>query len=131
MESFNDALVACVKALGGSKVVGPMLYPEKMVDAAQRALLDALNPERPNRLAAEQVLLIMRKARQAGFHDAADWMLRDLGYQPPVPAAPKDEMADLMRSFIEATKRQEETAANLQKMQSAMQVLLTGHREAA
>ena len=38
MDSMNDALIALVKALGGSKVVGPMLWPEKMADAAQRVL---------------------------------------------------------------------------------------------
>lgn len=131
MESFNDALIGCVKVLGGSKVVGPMLYPEKLVDAAQRTLLDALNPERPNRLAPEQVLLILRKARQAGYHEAANWLLHDLGYQPPVPAAPKDEMADLMRTFIEATKRQEETAASLQRVQEAMRSMLGAQRDVA
>lgn len=116
MESFNDALVACVKALGGSKVVGPMLYPEKMVDAAQRCLLDALNPERPNRLAPEQVLLIMRKARQAGFHEAAEWLMHYLGYAAPVPLAPVDERAELQRQFIAATENMAAMMARLQAL---------------
>ena len=102
MESINDALIACVKALGGSKVVGPMLWPEKPLDAAQRCLLDCLNPERPNKLAPEQVTLLLRKARQAGYHEAAEWMMADIGYSPPVPIAPKDELAELQRRFIEA-----------------------------
>lgn len=41
-ESVNDALIGAVKALGGSKQVGPLLWPEKAPDAAERlALLDA------------------------------------------------------------------------------------------
>ena len=39
MESLNQALVECVKAAGGSAIVGPKLWPEKMKDAAQRLLL--------------------------------------------------------------------------------------------
>ncbi len=102
MESINDALIACVKALGGSKVVGPMLWPEKPSDAAQRCLLDCLNQDRQARLSPEQIALLLRKARQAGYHEAAEWLMADIGYAPPVPIAPKDELAELQRRFIEA-----------------------------
>ena len=48
--SLTLALVEAVKALGGSKVVGCKLWPEKAPDAAQRLLLDCLNDDRhPNR----------------------------------------------------------------------------------
>ena len=104
MESINDALIACVKSLGGSKVVGPMLWPEKPQDGAQRCLLDCLNPERPNKLAPEQVTLLLRKCRQLGYHDAAAWLNADIGYAPPVPIAPADETAELMRQFTEAVR---------------------------
>lgn len=124
MESINDALIECVKALGGSKQVGPMLWPEKTPDAAQRTLLDALNPDRPNRLAPEQVLLLLRKARAAAAHEALEWILADLGYAAPIPIEPVDELAQLQREFIQATqllgqdlRRMEELQARIAQQQ--------------
>lgn len=114
MDSMNDALIALVKALGGSKVVGPMLWPEKMADAAQRLLLDCLNPERPAHLTPEQMVLLLRKARQAGHHEALGWLMADLGYAAPVALAPRDEAAELQRQFILAT---EQMAAMMNRMQ--------------
>ena len=115
MDSFNDCLVEAVKALGGSKVVGPMLWPEKMVDAAQRHLLDCLNPERPAHLTPEQAILVMAKARAAGNHQLAGWLMDHLGYAAPVPVEPKDELADLLRQYTEATKAHAETAARIEQ----------------
>ncbi len=118
MESLNDALIALVKALGGSKVVGPMLWPEKMVDAAQRALLDCLNPDRPNRLTPEQVALLLRKGRQIGYHDSAAWLMDYLGYADPVPLAPKEEAAELQRQFIAATQNMAVMLERIQQLQA-------------
>jgi hypothetical protein len=52
-ESFNDALIECVKAAGGSKAVGVALWPAMGVEAAQRRLLACLNPERNEKLGPE------------------------------------------------------------------------------
>lgn len=104
MESLNDALIQAVRAIGGSKVVGPMLWPEKMADAAQRALLDCLNPDRPNRLSPEQVALVLKRARQVGYHEATAWLMQHLGYADPVPICPKDEEAELTRQLVQATE---------------------------
>lgn len=115
MESLNDALVACIKAAGGSKVVGPKLWPEKGIDAAQRQLLDCLNEERPAKLAPEQVLLVLRLARAVGCHDGVDFILSDLGYAPTKPVEPRDELADLQRAFIESVKLQESIAERMER----------------
>ena len=103
MEDFNDALIASIKALGGSKVVGPLLWPEHSIAAAQRTLLDALNPDRPTKLSPEQVVLILSKARALGDHSTMAWLCEKIGYAPPVPMAQEDEAAELQRSFIAAT----------------------------
>ena len=108
-ESLNNALIACVKAAGGSSRVGPKLFPEKLADAAQRALLDHLNPERPAKLSPEQVLLIMRLARERGCHDGINYIADQLGYAEPTPIEPKDELADLIRQYI--AKKDEGTKA--------------------
>ena len=131
MESINDALIAAVKALGGSKVVGPMLWPEKMADAAQRHLLDCLNPERPAHLTPEQFQLVLRKSRQAGYHDAMDWLLQELGYQPPVPMEPRDENAELQRQFIAATSQMNELMQRMERLQADQRGLVAVRRAAA
>lgn len=105
MEGLNQALIECVKAAGGSAIVGRKLFPEKQPDAAQRALLDCLNEDRPAKLSPEQVLLILRLARERGHHGGVAFILADLGYAPTAPIEPKDESAELQRQFVEASNR--------------------------
>ena len=118
-ESVNDALIEAVKALGGAKCVGAMLWPEKAPDVAQRLLLDCLNPERPARLTPDQLLYLLRLARQRGYHDALGWILDSLGYQPTTPRAPVDEAAELQRQFVEATRIMSGIADRLARLQPA------------
>lgn len=104
MESLNDALIAAVKAIGGSKKVGPLLWPEKAPEAAQRALLDCLNDDRPAHLTPDQAMLIFKLARDKGYHTAIDYVLESLGYAAAVPIEPKDEAGDLMRQVVETQR---------------------------
>lgn len=115
MESMNDMLIECVKALGGSKQVGPLLWPEKAPDAAQRLLLACLNDDRSERLSPDQVLLILRMARKAGFHAGMQFLCGELGYAEPQPVEPRDEMADLMRDFNAAVALQGQIAERMEK----------------
>ena len=121
--SFNDALVAAVKALGGSKVVGALLWPEKAPDAAQRLLLDCLNDDRPAHLTPDHVRLILRLARQRGHHDAVAWLLADLGYAPPQPVEPRDEVAELQRQFIEASRAMQQLSGRIERLNTAPAVV--------
>jgi len=116
MDSFNEVLDELVKVLGGAKDVGCLLWPEMDAQAAQRKLLDCLNPERSARLTPEQAVFLMRKARQAGCHAGAEWLMAHLGYAAPVPLEPQDEIARLQREFITATQ-------GLQAMVDRMQTL--------
>lgn len=117
--SWTLALVEAVKALGGSKVVAGRLWPEKSIEAAQRLLLDCLNDDRPAHLTPDHVMLILRMARQAGHHGAAGWMLAELGYAPPVPVEPRDEVAELQREFIAATRQLAMMAGRIEQLQAA------------
>lgn len=118
-ESINDALIECVKACGGSKVVGLALWPAKGVEAAQRTLLACLNPDRQEKLGPDEVLHILRMARERGCHVGMQYIAASLGYAEPVPVDPKDELAELLRQSIEATRethrRQERIERLLQK----------------
>lgn len=114
-ETCTLALIECVKAAGGSKVVGAKLFPDKMTDQAQKHLLNCLNDDRPERLTPDQVLFVAKLARQAGCHAYAEHVADVLGYADPQPVEPRDELAELQRQWIEATRLQ---AAMLERMEA-------------
>jgi hypothetical protein len=114
--TFNSALVDCVKACGGSVKVGPRLWPEMLDKAAQTKLLDCLNEDRPAKLSPEQVIFIMRIAREKGCHLGMDFIAAELGYAPPVPVDPRDEKAELQRQFIESTQKLAAMAARIESL---------------
>lgn len=101
IESITEALIACIKACGGSKQVGPLLWPEKTPDAAQRLLLDCLNDDRPARLTPEQVVLVLRMARDRGCHVGMQYLAAALSYAEPQPIEPRDEADQLRREVLE------------------------------
>lgn len=98
-ENVNDALRACVMALGGPKKVGAQMRADKGAEGAGRWLDDCLNLGRPEKLGPEQVLWLLSAAREAGFHDAMRWLAGAAGYQPPLPQDPTTELADLTRQM--------------------------------
>lgn len=125
MDTLNDALISCIKAAGGSKQVGPVLWPEKAPDAAQRMLLDCLNEDRPAKLSPEQVLLVLRLARAKGCHDGINFIAADLGYGTPVPMEPRDEVADLMRAFNDSVAQQASLAERIEKAANRLNMRAT------
>jgi len=102
IDSINSMLVACVKALGGSKKVASVMWPEKPINDAQKLLLSCLNDDRPEKLSPDQAFLIERMARDAGHHIAIEFRCKALSYSIPTPIEPEDEKAQLMRDFINA-----------------------------
>jgi len=98
--SINEALIDVVKALGGSKQVGPVLWPEAAPDAAQRKLLDCLNDDRPAHLTPEQMVLVLRLARDKGIHSGMGALCELLSYSAPVPLEPADEADQLRREVL-------------------------------
>lgn len=116
METWNDALIECVKAAGGSAIVGRKVFPEKSPESAQRALLDCMNEDRAAKLSPDQVKLVLKLARERGFHGGIAFLLSDLGYSPTTPIEPKDEAAELKRQYIEAVGQMAETASKLDEM---------------
>lgn len=106
-ESFNDALIECVKACGGSLVVGKAIWPS-LGEGARGKLLACLNPERAEKLSLDEIMLIMRRARDRGCHAGMQYLAHALSYGPPQPVQPVDEAAELQRAFIESVRKQQE-----------------------
>lgn len=104
-ESFNDALIEAVKACGGTKSVGVLLWPAKGVEAAQRHLFACLNPDRAEKLSLDEVLHLMRLGRERGFHGVMQFLAGELAYAEPQPVEPRDEVAELLRQSIELQRQ--------------------------
>lgn len=102
-ETDEEALLSAVQHAGGAKVIGCKLWPDVSPDTAQRKLLDALNVNRPERLKPSQVRLLLREARERGYHAAAQWLMGEVGYSVTViePAAQADRAIEAVTSATE------------------------------
>lgn len=115
-ESLNDALVDCVKACGGSKPVAHALWPSKPLDAAQRHLLACLNESKPERLCPDDMLLLLRMARDRGCHVGMQYIAHALSYAEPVPIEPRDELADLIRQYISRKEQEKADDSRIERL---------------
>lgn len=115
INSINSMLIECVKAAGGSKVVGALLWPDLLMEKAQRKLLDCLNEDRPEKLSPDQAYFIEKLAKKAGSNIAIEFRAKDMSYSTPIPIEPKDEMAELQKQFI---KSQQELSELFSKITS-------------
>lgn len=115
-ETLNDAYIEAVKALGGSKVVGVAIWPAKGVEAAQRRLLACLNADRDEKLSPDEALHIERLARERGCHVVAEFRAAALGYAPPIPVDPKDELTELLRQNLEAHREAERRHERIERL---------------
>lgn len=107
-DDFRDALRHAIKALGGYEVVGADLWPAKLRKAAGNWLNDCLNPERPAKLDLEEVVQIMRLARDKGIHCAMYQLCDDALYaRPPIvaPKSPLEEKAERLERLAAEFKR--------------------------
>lgn len=119
MSAINEALIECVKACGGSKQVGPLLWPDKAPDAAQRLLLDCLNDDRPHHLTPTQVVMVMRLARDRGCHAGMAALAAELSYAEPVPIEPRDEADELRRRVLAMGAELQASLMRLHQIDSA------------
>jgi hypothetical protein len=116
-EDIYEALRTDIMALGGSKKVAHMLWPEKTVDKAAELLSNCLNRDRAEKLSLEQALLIKRAAKEVGSYAAHYLECDDIGFTRGHPIEPEDEAAKLQREFIEAAKRMEQMTARIERLQ--------------
>lgn len=119
-EDELDALREAIKALGGFKTVGRILWPEKAPDAAGRILADTVNHDRKERLTLAQIMLVMKMARERGVHGPWRWICAEVGYAAE-PVEPEDELTRLMRDYMADKQR---SAARDEKIERMMAELL-------
>lgn len=102
-ESPEQALTAAVQHLGGAKMVGAALWPDKTPDSARTRLLDCLNPSRAERLDMSEAMFILKRAKDAGMHAPFFWMAAEIGYDAkPITKA---EEVDRLTTVVEQTSK--------------------------
>lgn len=121
-ESTEDALAACVQALGGAKEVGVMLCgKDKSVEDARAWVLHCLNRERREKFTYSQIAFIFREAKRVGFHAGFEWFARDCEYDArPVTKA---EEVDRITTVIEqSSKTLAQAVSTLERLQRSSNI---------
>lgn len=125
-DDLNDALKGAIKALGGFKAVGQLLWPEiEKAETAAQKLRDCVNADRRERLTPEQFVMILRLARDKNFHASMDYVAQQIGYKA-TPVNPADVDAELQRNFIDAVAQLAEMGNRLMQRQQPARVRAVG-----
>jgi hypothetical protein len=112
-EDIYGAMRGFVSYAGGSKVIGPLVFPAKGVKAAGW-LDDCLNPDRSAKLDPEEVLHILKLARGHGFHGLMCWIGDETDYEVK-PREPKDELASLYSQYVSCAKEMKKLSERIER----------------
>lgn len=114
-ETPEQAIEACINALGGAKKVGPMLWPDKSIDNARTYLLACVNHDRAENLNYSQLIFIFREAKALGFHAGFQWFANEIEYD--VRPITKSEEVDRLTGIIEqSTKALAQSISALERL---------------
>ncbi len=80
-DSIFDAIGCAVQAIGGAKRAAALLWPSMKPETAYTRLRHCLTEEFPEKLAPDEVMLLMRRARDAGDHSIIQYLGLELGYE--------------------------------------------------
>lgn len=114
-ECFEDAVGTAVQAAGGVKRVAYALWPNAPLGHAERKMRDSLNVDRPEKFSPDELVRIIKLAREANDHSILKYLCAECGYQAPVPVSPEQERAQLEREFNAGVMRLEALAKRLGK----------------
>ncbi len=119
-EGVEQVLSACVQALGGAKVVGSKLWPDKSVEDARTLLLNCMNTSRKEKLDYTQIMYLFREAKQVGCYAPFSWFARECEFEArPITKA---EEVDRLTSVIEqSSKALAASVAALERIQRGQQ----------
>lgn len=115
-ESPENALKGCIEALGGAKVVGQQLFPDKTIENARDYLLACVNSDRQEKLSASQIIFIFRQAKAIGYHAGFDYWAREAEYEIR-PITKAEEVDRLTNVIAEASKNLAGALATLERVQ--------------
>ena len=97
-DSAEEATAHAIHASGKSfKQVGAALWPDKTIDAAATGLRNALNPNRDERLTADQHVFV---ANFCGRFDYVHYICMRTNHSRPSQQTPADVAAQLQTEFF-------------------------------
>jgi len=115
-DTVDDMLNGIVVALGGPKKVGGLLWPELPVERAAQNVRDRLNADRRELFSPQQVLFLLKSARDQGYHAGMRWLSGECGYTGVKPAERDQQKADLQRQFVRAVDIVQRLGKQLEKL---------------
>lgn len=117
-----DALGDLVRAAGGPKAVGEVLYPKKQPDDAAGYVKDCLNRARRETFDAEEIMWLLRRGRELGCHDPIRWICANAGYTEPEPVEEETELAKLLREYLELEGRRQGLQPKIDELRAKLRV---------
>jgi hypothetical protein len=121
LEDIYDALRSSIQFMGGPKAVGARLWPHKPMDQAHREMLDCLYRDNRRNFDPEEIMALLKMAREAGFHQAKHWIDHELGYSPSDPVEPETELTKLLREYLSHEKQQEQRRTKIEEQRTKLQ----------
>jgi len=102
-ENIEQALTACIQALGGAKQVAHKLWADKNPEEGRTLLLNCVNPTRKEKLDYTQVMYLFREAKAIGCHAPYLWFSNEIGYDArPITKA---EEVDRLTTVVEQSAK--------------------------
>lgn len=112
-DSAEEATSAAIVRSGKEfKEVAGKVFPALAAASAYARLKASLNPEKPEKLTADEHLLI---ANFCGEFDYLYYCAGKCHHSMPQPVAPQDEKAELQRRFVAAAEDMKKLAAQLER----------------
>lgn len=117
---YDDEFDALSQTIANSertfKECAALLFPHLKPESQYARLKNCLNPEKDERLSFGQIIVL---CRYCGSFDALYFMADELQHARPVPRAPEDEKAELMREFIKAVETANRLGTRMERMTQA------------
>ena len=113
VEDIYQALSDCVRALGTTKEVAYMIWPDKN---QENYLRDCLDRSRNQKLDPEQIIFILKLAKEKGCHTGMNFINATCDYELPKPVNKKEKRAELQQEFIKAVKSLGELGSQLDNL---------------
>jgi len=115
-EDVYEAMKAVVAYLGGAQKVGPKMWPKKSDRQAWKDLLDCLNRNNDRKLDPEEIIMLFRMGRDAGFHSAWHWVNGEAGYHKPSPTSPTEEAESILTRAADLARESRAVALQLERL---------------
>lgn len=117
---YDDEFDALAQTISNSdrefKTVAMFLFPHLGDRSAYARLKNCLNPERDERLSLGQVIAM---CKFCGSFDAMHFMTDELSHARTLPVTKEDELARLLREYLEAQKVTQKLAPQIERLRAA------------